>query len=162
MREEIDLDETKSDVLDNIIKDEENKEVDFDEDFPIKRYCEKCDIVQEFRTKHCRDCEACVSKYDHHCFWLGGCVGELNHGSFWIFLFLMSIHLTIILYYCLTGLKYLPDFACFNMILWSYALFVIVFSILFVVINICILFLGYSTGISYSTDFIQLNYIRKF
>lgn len=37
----------------------------------LKHYCNKCDIEQEYRTKHCNRCEKCILKYDHHCFWIG-------------------------------------------------------------------------------------------
>ena len=66
---------------------------------PRKRYCDKCNIVQEHRTKHCRSCEACVAKYDHHCFWIGGCVGELNHGSFYLLLLSLMTELCLAFFY---------------------------------------------------------------
>lgn len=54
---------------------------------PEKFFCNKCNCLQNYRTKHCDLCEACISKFDHHCFWIGGCVGELNHRTFWALLF---------------------------------------------------------------------------
>ncbi len=38
---------------------------------PDKRFCETCQIVQPYRTKHCQVCEKCIHKFDHHCVWLG-------------------------------------------------------------------------------------------
>ena len=66
---------------------------------PEKRYCTKCDFVQEHRTKHCRSCEACVAKDDHHCFWIGGCVGELNHGTFYLLLLSLTTELCLAFFY---------------------------------------------------------------
>lgn len=81
-------------------KIDNNKEEVEDEipEIPPKGFCNKCNIVQEYRTKHCRDCEACIAKYDHHCFWIGGCVGELNHRTFWAMLFFMNIEFILNLY----------------------------------------------------------------
>jgi len=59
--------------------------------FPERRYCDICEAVQPYRTKHCDKCERCIHKFDHHCFWIGGCVGELNHRKFWIFLFVQTL-----------------------------------------------------------------------
>jgi len=53
---------------------------------PERRFCEKCQMMMPYRTRHCKDCGRCVRKFDHHCFWLGGCVGELNHRKFWLML----------------------------------------------------------------------------
>jgi len=58
--------------------------------FPEKRFCEVCQVVQPYRSRHCWDCNRCIRKFDHHCFWVGGCVGELNHGKFWLFLFFQT------------------------------------------------------------------------
>lgn len=38
---------------------------------PLMHYCQKCNLVQSFRTRHCHQCRACIAKYDHHCFWSG-------------------------------------------------------------------------------------------
>lgn len=71
---------------------------------PEQRFCEVCNIIQPYRTKHCHLCERCINKFDHHCIWigkcfpwrccervfLGGCVGELNHRRFYLFLILQS------------------------------------------------------------------------
>lgn len=64
---------------------------------PPLHFCNKCNIVQEYRTRHCKSCDTCIAKFDHHCFWignlwsLGGCVGELNHRKFWLMLLAMTI-----------------------------------------------------------------------
>ena len=60
-------------------------------ELPKRRFCEACQIVQPFRSRHCWECNRCVRKFDHHCFWIGGCVGELNHGKFWLFLFFQTL-----------------------------------------------------------------------
>lgn len=39
--------------------------------FPLKHYCSKCEIEQEYRVKHCNRCQKCIFKFDHHCFWIG-------------------------------------------------------------------------------------------
>lgn len=39
--------------------------------FPLKHYCSKCEIEQEYRVKHCNRCQKCICKFDHHCFWIG-------------------------------------------------------------------------------------------
>jgi len=57
---------------------------------PEQRFCEVCNIIQPYRTKHCHLCERCINKFDHHCIWIGGCVGELNHRRFYLFLILQS------------------------------------------------------------------------
>jgi len=75
---------------------------DFEEEVwerPAKKYCKKCGIVQEYRTKHCKQCRACIAKFDHHCFWIGSCVGELNHRKFIELLFLLTIEFIWALYY---------------------------------------------------------------
>lgn len=51
-------------------------------EIPERHFCEHCQYLQPYRTRHCHSCQACVAKFDHHCFWIGGCVGELNHRKF--------------------------------------------------------------------------------
>ena len=58
---------------------------------PQKRFCDTCQVMQPYRSRHCWECNRCVRKFDHHCFWIGGCVGELNHGRFWLFLFTQTL-----------------------------------------------------------------------
>eukprot|EP01017_Pseudomicrothorax_dubius_P040371 TRINITY_DN6307_c0_g1_i4.p1 TRINITY_DN6307_c0_g1~~TRINITY_DN6307_c0_g1_i4.p1 ORF type:complete len:108 (+),score=5.18 TRINITY_DN6307_c0_g1_i4:520-843(+) len=58
---------------------------------PEKHFCDRCNIIQPFRTRHCTKCDKCILKFDHHCFWIGGCVGELNHRTFWYFLFFQTV-----------------------------------------------------------------------
>jgi len=60
-------------------------------ELPGRRFCEACQVVQPYRSRHCWECNKCVRKFDHHCFWIGGCVGELNHGKFWLFLFTQTL-----------------------------------------------------------------------
>jgi len=43
----------------------------FGSELPKRRYCDFCQILQPYRTKHCKLCEACIAKFDHHCFWIG-------------------------------------------------------------------------------------------
>jgi len=38
---------------------------------PEQRFCEVCNIIQPYRTKHCHLCERCINKFDHHCIWIG-------------------------------------------------------------------------------------------
>lgn len=38
---------------------------------PPLHFCHKCNIVQEYRTRHCKSCDTCIAKFDHHCFWIG-------------------------------------------------------------------------------------------
>jgi len=38
---------------------------------PEQRFCEICNLIQPYRTKHCHLCERCINKFDHHCVWLG-------------------------------------------------------------------------------------------
>lgn len=58
---------------------------------PPRHYCQHCELLQPYRTRHCHQCQACVAKFDHHCFWIGGCVGELNHRTFFLTLALVSL-----------------------------------------------------------------------
>ena len=66
---------------------------------PARHYCEHCQVLQPYRTKHCHLCQACVGKFDHHCFWIGGCVGELNHRKFYLMLLAMTAEFAIGLAY---------------------------------------------------------------
>jgi len=38
---------------------------------PEQRFCNVCNILQPYRTKHCHYCEKCIHKFDHHCVWIG-------------------------------------------------------------------------------------------
>ena len=38
---------------------------------PDQRFCEICNILQPYRTRHCQLCEKCINKFDHHCVWIG-------------------------------------------------------------------------------------------
>ena len=38
---------------------------------PPLHFCHKCNIVQDYRTRHCKSCDTCIAKFDHHCFWIG-------------------------------------------------------------------------------------------
>lgn len=50
----------------------------FDKSLPQRRFCNYCQILQPFRTKHCKLCKACVAKFDHHCFWIGFVIRRLR------------------------------------------------------------------------------------
>lgn len=53
---------------------------------PERRYCNFCQNLQPYRTKHCSRCQACIAKFDHHCHVIGTCIGELNLRYFWLYL----------------------------------------------------------------------------
>lgn len=88
---EEEMDSSKLDTLsdENVDKSTANWESQARQQ-PKQHFCNKCGIVQPYRTKHCRICQCCVAKFDHHCFWIGGCVGELNHRRFISMLGLMT------------------------------------------------------------------------
>jgi len=55
------------------------------------RFCKKCKIVREPKTKHCLDCEVCVKDLDHHCPWTGKCIGGGNLWLFYFFIFMTCV-----------------------------------------------------------------------
>lgn len=62
----------------NIIELKENLSIELASDEhtnsdprPPKHFCDKCQIVQDYRSKHCHLCGRCIRKFDHHCFWVG-------------------------------------------------------------------------------------------
>ena len=89
--------------------DDESEDLDMEADKyapPPLHYCKKCDIVQNYRTRHCKSCDLCVAKFDHHCFWIGGCIGELNHHKFWWMLLVMTIQYSFALSYVILQSNY--------------------------------------------------------
>lgn len=38
---------------------------------PAHFFCERCNNVQNYRTKHCKLCRVCIAKFDHHCYYTG-------------------------------------------------------------------------------------------
>lgn len=53
---------------------EDDKESKYE--MPPLHFCHRCNIVQEYRTRHCKSCDACIAKFDHHCFWIGNHVSS--------------------------------------------------------------------------------------
>lgn len=76
---------------------------------PGKRFCKKCNLVQNYRTKHCKSCGECVAKFDHHCYFIGGCVGELNHRKFLLMLISMQVQYFFVCKYLWSGLEVNSD-----------------------------------------------------
>jgi palmitoyltransferase len=76
---------------------------------PGKRHCDKCKIMQNYRTKHCKVCGECVARFDHHCYFIGGCVGELNHRKFWLMLLSMQLQYFMVCKYLWSGLDFNSD-----------------------------------------------------
>ncbi|CAG9327128.1 unnamed protein product [Blepharisma stoltei] len=76
-----------------------------DWEIPKQGYCDVCNIIQPYRSRHCKKCEECVAKFDHHCFWIGSCIGELNHFRFCLYLALESAAIDWAAYNCLSGLS---------------------------------------------------------
>ena len=58
--------------------------------------CMVCACYKPPRTHHCSTCERCVLKYDHHCPWIANCIGWKNTKHFLLFLFYITVHLTIV------------------------------------------------------------------
>ena len=72
---------------------------------PGKRFCQKCNIMQNYRSKHCKICGECVARFDHHCYFIGGCVGELNHRKFLLMLVSMQIQYFLVCQYLWSGME---------------------------------------------------------
>jgi len=54
-----------------IVANSKSSRKDSDDEYPDKRFCDICNIIQPYRTRHCHQCERCIHKFDHHCFWIG-------------------------------------------------------------------------------------------
>lgn len=76
---------------------------------PGKRFCNKCNLLQNYRTKHCKNCGECVAKFDHHCYFIGGCVGELNHRKFLLMLVSMQVQYFLVCKYLWSGMEVNSD-----------------------------------------------------
>jgi hypothetical protein len=59
--------------------------------------CPDCEVIRTTRSRHCSICNRCVERFDHHCPWVNNCVGIKNHHYFMLFLFSISVLLTIVI-----------------------------------------------------------------
>jgi len=62
------------------------KEVYYDGQRFVLKYCETCQLYRPPRCSHCSSCNNCVERFDHHCPWVSNCVGLRNYRTFFIFI----------------------------------------------------------------------------
>lgn len=65
--DEEELKESNAGNGENIVEEQDEDQ----HELPPMHFCHKCNIVQEYRTRHCKSCDTCIAKFDHHCFWIG-------------------------------------------------------------------------------------------
>ena len=63
--------------------------------------CAECRDTMRFNEYHCFICGVCVWRYDHHCPWINNCVSALNIGKFLLFLCLLILACTEVIFMAL-------------------------------------------------------------
>jgi len=144
---------------------------DYTDGRPSRRFCQICNIIQPYRTRHCRECKKCIAKYDHHCYWIGGCIGELNHRKFLLFL---TLEIILCGWGCIissSGTKIYPyeviekgEFVRYSseygayIVVYFICFFFLFFVLLLALYHFYIVMTGQSTWEGIKSD--QLNYVK--
>ncbi|CAD8140812.1 unnamed protein product [Paramecium pentaurelia] len=110
------------------------------------KFCDSCKIYKTSTTAHCRRCDNCVQGFDHHCVWLGQCIGQRNYRYFYLFVFFLTIMLTLFLIVQIQHLIHINDYLIIEFVIYALkTLGFLVFSTYLLVLHTYFIFANKTT-----------------